>query len=87
LAAFISCKIDKIIGFKNGFFYQSLAMLFISISLMIMIGWDSSLLKLLLIIVFLWFANPISGHLMARLEVITNPQIGKEYEVVRLERD
>jgi multicomponent Na+:H+ antiporter subunit G len=66
---------------------DTLAMLSVSISLMIMIGWNLSLLKIILIIAFLWFANPISGHLIARLEVITNPQIGKEYEVVRLERD
>jgi len=30
-------------------------------------------LKLLLIIVFLWFASPVSSHLVARLEVTINP--------------
>jgi len=52
-----------------------------------MVGFDSAVLKLILIIVFIWLANPISGHLMARLEVMSNPQIGNEYEVVHRERD
>lgn len=30
-------------------------------------------LKLLLIIVFLWFASPVGSHLIARLEVTINP--------------
>ncbi|NLX82334.1 MAG: monovalent cation/H(+) antiporter subunit G [Clostridiales bacterium] len=30
-------------------------------------------LKLLLIITFLWFASPVSSHLIARLEVTINP--------------
>lgn len=31
-------------------------------------------LKLLLIIIFLWFSSPVSSHLIARLEVTMNPQ-------------
>ena len=31
------------------------------------------MLKLLLIIVFLWVASPVSSHLIARLEVTINP--------------
>ena len=30
-------------------------------------------LKLLLIIIFLWFSSPVSSHLIARLEVTINP--------------
>lgn len=32
-----------------------------------------TLLKLLLIITFLWFASPVGSHLIARLEVTINP--------------
>ena len=32
-----------------------------------------TVLKLLLIIVFLWFASPVNSHLIARLEVTINP--------------
>lgn len=34
--------------------------------------------KLLLIIVFLWLASPVGSHLIARLEVTTNPEGIKE---------
>jgi len=66
---------------------ETLAVLCISLSLILMMGFDPAVLKLILIIVFIWLANPISGHLMARLEVMSNPQIGNEYEVVHRERD
>ena len=66
---------------------DTLAMLSISISLIIMMGFEPAVLKLLCIIAFLWFANPISGHLEARLEVVSNPQLGREYEVVHLDRE
>ena len=51
-------------------------------SLALMFGWSIMTVKLLLIIVFLWLANPVSGHLIARLEVTTNPEIRKECKVI-----
>jgi multicomponent Na+:H+ antiporter subunit G len=51
-------------------------------SLTVMFGWDVSSLKLLLIIAFHWLANPVSGHLIAHLEVATNPNIREECEVI-----
>ena len=56
-------------------------------SLAIMFGWSVASLKLLLIIVFLWIANPVSGHLIAHLEVATNPKIRDECEVMRNDTD
>ncbi len=45
-------------------------------------GLSFTTLKLLLIIVFLWFASPVASHLIARLEVTTNPEgLKKECEV------
>lgn len=41
--------------------------------------------KLILIIVFLWIANPVGSHLIARLEVNTNPLWEKDLE--RLETE
>jgi len=52
-------------------------------SLMVIYGWNIVSLKLLVIIVFLWIANPVSGHLVAHMEVVTNPKSGEEYEVMR----
>ena len=36
-------------------------------------GWDS--LKLILVILFLWFTSPISGHLIGKLEYSTNENL------------
>ena len=51
-------------------------------SLAVMFGFSLASLKLLLIIVFLWIANPVSGHLIAYLEVATNPKITDECKVI-----
>jgi len=50
-------------------------------SLMVILGWDIASLKLILILVFLWIANPVSAHLIARLEVATNPKFTEECDV------
>ena len=56
-------------------------------SLIVMSGWNAASLKLFLIIAFLWIANPVSGHLIAHLEVATNPKILEECEVIRYDAD
>ena len=43
--------------------------------LIIFSGVNFTSLKLLLIIVFLWFASPVSSHVLARLEVATNDNL------------
>ena len=45
------------------------------IGLMIYNGWNFTTLKLLLIVVFLWLASPVSSHVLARLEVATNENL------------
>jgi len=52
-------------------------------SLMLMSGWSIATLKLLLIIVFIWMTNPVASHLIAHLEVSTNPNLMKECEVMQ----
>ena len=42
------------------------------IGLVILNGWNFTSLKLLLVLVFLWFSSPVSSHLIAKLEVITH---------------
>lgn len=54
------------------------------VGLMIMSGWNFTTLKLLFVIVFLWFSSPVSSHLIARLEVTTNEDKEKPYRVVTL---
>lgn len=45
------------------------------IGLIIFSGFNITSLKLLLIIVFLWFASPVSSHVLSRLEVATNDNL------------
>ena len=58
---------------------------FALLGLIVMSGLTFTSLKLLLVIVFLWFSSPVSSHLIARLEVSTNEESGKHYRVMRLD--
>lgn len=60
---------------------DTLGILFILIGLMLANGFSFGTLKLFLVIIFLWFASPVSSHLIARLEVTTNEKIKEECEV------
>lgn len=39
-------------------------------------------LKILLVIAFMWLANPVSNHLIVRLEIVRNEKIKEECEVI-----
>ena len=56
-------------------------------SLIVILGWDIASLKILLIMVFLWISNPVSNHLIAHLEVATNPNITEECEIIHYDTD
>ncbi len=45
------------------------------VGLIIFSGLNFTSLKLLLIVIFLWFASPVSSHVLARLEVATNENL------------
>ncbi|MCI5528723.1 MAG: monovalent cation/H(+) antiporter subunit G [Blautia sp.] len=53
--------------------------------LILMSGFNFTSLKLLLVIVFLWFSSPTSSHLIARLEVTTNEDEEKHYREISKE--
>lgn len=53
--------------------------------LIIMNGFNFTSLKLLFVIVFLWFSSPASSHLIARLEVTTDEEREKHYRMISLE--
>ena len=38
-------------------------------------GFHADTLKLLLIIVFMWFTSPVSSHFLTQIEYYTNPQL------------
>ncbi len=52
--------------------------------LIVMNGLNFTSLKLLLVIIFLWFSSPTSSHLIARLEVTTDEQPQEHYRTVDL---
>lgn len=49
------------------------------LGLIVMKGFSFTSLKLLLVIIFLWFSSPVSSHLIARLEVATDEEPQKHY--------
>ena len=50
------------------------------LGLMVLSGFNFTSLKLGLVIVFLWLASPVSSHLISRLEVVTNENLGENCE-------
>ena len=60
---------------------DTLGVFLMFLSLAVMFGLNIASLKLFLIIIFLWIANPLTSHLIAHLEVATNLKINEEYEV------
>lgn len=52
--------------------------------LIVMNGLNFTSLKLLFVIIFLWFSSPTSSHLIARLEVTTDEQPQEHYRTVNL---
>jgi len=64
---------------------DTLGLGFALMGLIIMNGLNFTSLKLFLVIVFLWFSSPVSSHLIARLEVATDEEREKHYQVVELD--
>lgn len=55
------------------------------LGLIVMSGFNFTSLKLLFVIVFLWFSSPASSHLIARLEVATDEEREKHYRLVTMD--
>lgn len=51
------------------------------IGLMIFSGFNFTTLKMFLVIVFLWFASPVSSHVLSRLEAATNDNLAAHCEI------
>lgn len=55
---------------------DTLGILFVVTGLIIIRGISMDSLKLALIIVFFWLASPVSGHMISRLEAMTDENLG-----------
>lgn len=51
------------------------------LGMIIYFGIGFTALKILLVLVFLWIASPVSGHIISRLEVTTTKNIERRCEV------
>ncbi len=60
---------------------DTLGLLSCLLSLIIYFGFSFVILKILLVVAFLWIASPVSSHLMTRLEATTNDELVDECEV------
>ena len=54
---------------------DTLGISFSLVGLMIFSGLNFTTLKIALIIIFFWFASPVSSHLLSRLEATTNENL------------
>ena len=61
---------------------DTLSLLLVLVGLIVVTGFDFISLKLLLVILFLWFASPVSSHLITRLEVAVDKSVKDECEGV-----
>ena len=61
---------------------DTLGAFFIISGLITASGFNAITVKLIIMVAFLWFANPVSSHFLARTEIITNEKITEECEVV-----
>ncbi len=50
------------------------------VGLIILCGLNFTSIKMLLVVVFLWFASPVASHMLARFEVTTNEKPEGLYE-------
>ena len=56
---------------------DTLGILFVFLGLIIMRGFTMDSLKLFLVILFFWLASPVSGHMISRLEMMTDSNLGE----------
>ncbi len=61
---------------------DTLGILLLLSGLIVLSGFSALSAKMLLIIIFLWLASPVTSHLIARAEVMTHPNIEEECEVI-----
>ena len=65
---------------------DTLALLFMNVGLIVANGFTFTSLKLFLIVLVMWLTSPISGHLISKLEYVTNEKIEEEIIVNKEEK-
>ena len=91
ILAGIAVIISALIGnFKFGYVLNrmqigatadTLGTMLIIIGLIVIKGFEILTVKLVIMILILWMANPVASHFLARTEIISNENIKEECEV------
>ena len=63
---------------------DSLGLLLITAGLIVIYGISYESVKLLLILGLFWIASPVCSHLLAALEVSTNPEHKKDCDIIEI---
>jgi len=63
---------------------DTLGALLVLVSLATIVGPSFTALKFFILIAFIWITNPVSVFMIARAEVLTNPKIEEECDVMEL---
>lgn len=63
---------------------DTLGSLMVLIALAIISGFGFTALKLVILIIFFWLTNPVAVYMISRAEVLTNPRVEEECDVVEL---
>lgn len=63
---------------------DTLGILFVLLGLIVLRGFSMDSLKLFLVVAFFWIASPVSGHMISRLEAMTDENLG---EIIVIHRD
>lgn len=53
------------------------------VGLVVLCGLNFTSLKMVLVVVFLWFASPVASHMLSRFEVATNEDLERECDLSR----
>ena len=61
---------------------DTLGTMLVILGLILISGINTISLKLVVMILFMWIANPVQSHFLARTEIISNEKITEECEVV-----
>jgi multicomponent Na+:H+ antiporter subunit G len=62
---------------------DTLGAMLVLLGIGIFIGISFTTLKLAVMIIFIWLTNPVSVYMVGRAEVLTNPYLRDEMEVVQ----
>ena len=64
---------------------DTLSMILVLVAMSVAFGLSWTTLKIILVIMFMWTAGPVSSHLISKLEAVTDPDLGKHMSIEELE--